>query len=445
MNKAILIALLCGALWAAAAQSKPAEQQPTTAIVGNVAATSAAELRRDAFEQVWRTVKEKHFDPSFGGVDWDKVRERYAPRLSEIKNDRELYELLQQMLDELKQSHFSIIAPEAVIEDEGGGPSGGGVGVDLRVISGRAVVTRVEPDSAAARAGLRPGYVMTQVDDKPVAQIGAKVRERMARRKESAAMADFVLGRVLLSHVNGRPGTDVNLKFLDGSGRARAVQLRREPLRGELSQPFGNFPALHTEFEARRLAGGVGYVRFNIWVMNQMEKLRAAVRGMGDAPGLVIDLRGNPGGMGIMAAGLAGLLEHRQVSLGTMRLRAGHQNFVAFPQPKAYAGPVAILIDFGSMSTSELFAAGMQESGRAVVVGERSAGAALPSVFEKLPTGALFQYAIADLKTPKGVSIEGRGVTPDVEVKHTRAALLAGRDAPLEAALEQLRRRARAQ
>jgi C-terminal processing protease CtpA/Prc len=149
MNKAILIALLCGASLAAA-QSKRAEQQSTTAIVSNVAPTSAAELRREAFEKVWRTVKEKHFDPSFGGVDWDRVRERYAPRLSEIKTDRELYELLQQMLDELKQSHFSIIAPEAVIEDEGGGPSGGGVGVDLRIISGRAVVTRVEPDSAAA-------------------------------------------------------------------------------------------------------------------------------------------------------------------------------------------------------------------------------------------------------------------------------------------------------
>lgn len=78
--------------------------------------------------------------------------------------------------------------------------------------------------------------------------------------------------------------------------------------------------------------------------------------------------------------------------------------------------------------------------GRAVIVGERSVGAALPSIFQKLPTGALFQFAIADFKTPKGVLVEGRGVIPDVEVKYDRAALLAGRDAQLDAAVEQIRK-----
>jgi carboxyl-terminal processing protease len=113
--------------------------------------------------------------------------------------------------------------------------------------------------------------------------------------------------------------------------------------------------------------------------------------------------------------------------------------FVIFPQANPYPGPVVILIDGLSGSTSEVFASGMQEMGRAVVVGERSAGAALPSFFQKLPTGALFEFAIADFKTPKGVLIEGRGVIPDVEVKLDRASLLAGRDAQLDAAVEQAR------
>ncbi|HEY6330993.1 MAG TPA: S41 family peptidase, partial [Blastocatellia bacterium] len=77
--------------------------------------------------------------------------------------------------------------------------------------------------------------------------------------------------------------------------------------------------------------------------------------------------------------------------------------------------------------------------GRAVVVGQKSAGAALPSIIQKLPTGALFQYAIADFKTPKGILIEGRGVIPDVPVKLTRAALLAGTDPQLDAAVQVIR------
>jgi carboxyl-terminal processing protease len=100
-------------------------------------------------------------------------------------------------------------------------------------------------------------------------------------------------------------------------------------------------------------------------------------------------------------------------------------------------------VDSGSASTSEIFAGGMQELGRAVVVGERTAGAALPSVIQKLPTGALFQYAIGDFKTPKGTLLEGRGVIPNQVVKLTRAGLLAGRDLSLEAAVSALQRTAR--
>jgi carboxyl-terminal processing protease len=111
-----------------------------------------------------------------------------------------------------------------------------------------------------------------------------------------------------------------------------------------------------------------------------------------------------------------------------------------FPQENRYTGPVAVLIDGMSASTSEVFSSGIQEMGRAIIVGERSAGAALPSFIQKLPTDALFQFAIADFRTPKGVLIEGRGVIPDVEAQYNRASLLAGRDAQLEAAVEQIRK-----
>jgi carboxyl-terminal processing protease len=144
-----------------------------------------------------------------------------------------------------------------------------------------------------------------------------------------------------------------------------------------------------------------------------------------------------------MAPGITGVLEKEQVLLGTMHMRSDHTNFVAFPQENAYLAPVVILTDGGSASTSEIFAGGLQELGRAVVVGERTTGAALPSFFQKLPTGALFQYAIADFTTPKGMLIEGRGVAPDVEVKLSRRSLLEGRDVQLDAAIEQIKKQSK--
>ncbi|MBA2380199.1 MAG: peptidase S41, partial [Blastocatellia bacterium] len=76
------------------------------------------------------------------------------------------------------------------------------------------------------------------------------------------------------------------------------------------------------------------------------------------------------------------------------------------------------------------------EIGRATVLGTSSAGAVLPSVFDTLPTGAIFQYAVSDYRSPREVLIEGRGVHPDVEVRQTRKALLSGGDAQLAAAVK---------
>jgi carboxyl-terminal processing protease len=143
-----------------------------------------------------------------------------------------------------------------------------------------------------------------------------------------------------------------------------------------------------------------------------------------------------------MANGIAGFLVNEQASLGVMKMRGAELKFLAFPQDGAFTGPVAVLIDRNSASTSEIFAAGLQELGRGVVVGDRSAGAALPSYIIDLPGGALLQFAAADFVTPKGFRIEGNGVTPDIPVALTAETLLAGEDAPLQAARAALDRKA---
>jgi carboxyl-terminal processing protease len=431
VKKIALTVYLCVVLLlSAAAQTRP------EAVAGRVA-VPAPDPRQETFEIVWRTVKEKHFDPTFGGVDWDKVREQYAPRVRAVKSDGELYILLQQMLGELHQSHFAIIPPEAIVQSESKEPEGGGIGIDIRFIDKQAVITRVEPGSRAASAGLRAGFVVKKVDEVTVEQI----TERFSKSKESPALIHLFMIHSVLGRIKGKPETPVRITYLDGRDQSREATVTRERLKGEMSPAFGNFPPQYTEFEAKRLANGIGYIRFNIFVMILMERIKAAIREMNDAPGIIIDLRGNPGGVGAMANGMAGMLETKLVSLGVMKLRTTQLNFIVYPQGGAYSGPVVILTDGGSASTSEIFAGGMQELGRATVVGERSMGAALPSQIMRLPTGARLQYAIADFKTPKGVLIEGRGIKPDMEISLTRRALLEGRDSQLEAAVEQIKRK----
>jgi carboxyl-terminal processing protease len=108
---------------------------------------------------------------------------------------------------------------------------------------------------------------------------------------------------------------------------------------------------------------------------------------------------------------------------------------VVFPRPAPFRGPLAILVDGCSASTAEILAAGMQDLKRARVFGMRSAGAALPSVFERLPNGDGFQYAIANYISEGGKQLEGAGVIPDEIAGPSRRELLEGRDPALDRAL----------
>ncbi len=428
-----LCGMRLGGTWARAQQSAP--------VVAGAAPSSEnpGDIRSLTFDIVWRTVKEKHFDPAMGGVDWNKARETYAHRAAAAKNDQELYRSLQEMLGLLRQSHFNIIPPESVIPEDQKEPSNGGIGVELRLAGGSIMITRVEPDSSAAKSGLRPGFLIEQIDDKPVERIVAP----FAKSAERDEMKNIRAARRVLATINGNPGTAVRIVYLDEKDQRRETTVTRERMRGELSPRFGNFPPQYTEFETKRMPNGsgyIGYIRFNIFTMPVVEKLKAAIAEFTSADGMIFDLRGNPGGVGGIASTIAGRICDKPGSLGVMKMRSGEMKFAIFPQSNPYTGPVAVLIDGMSASTSEIFSSGIQEMGRAVIVGERSAGAALPSLIQKLPTGALFQFAIADFKTPKGVLVEGRGVIPDVEVKYDRASLLAGRDAQLEAAVEQIRK-----
>jgi carboxyl-terminal processing protease len=122
--------------------------------------------------------------------------------------------------------------------------------------------------------------------------------------------------------------------------------------------------------------------------------------------------------------------------MGTMRTRGNTLKLVINPREPGYKGPVAILVDEMSGSSSEIFAGGVQGLPGVRVFGSRTMGATLPSLAERLPNGDGFQYAFASYISRNGVELEGKGVIPDVATPLTRAALLEGRDPAVEAAVD---------
>jgi carboxyl-terminal processing protease len=388
------------------------------------------ERRYLSFKLVWDTVERAYFDSTFGGVDWTAVRWKYREQLPAAANNDQLRRLLQAMLGELHRTHFAILPRDAAVFNPSERTRIGSAGARVEPIEGRIAVQAVDPDSPAARGGLAPGDAVVSVDGTAIDPLFSQLaRSGYTGAKAASYVTDFVDTRL-----NGPEGAAVKLELEDLAGQRRTALVTCGPSRGEWSEPYGHFPSYPIRFDAHRDEDGIAVISFNVFALPAMRRFRAFCAQLKPGDGLILDLRGNEGGVTSIASGMCGFLCANRGSLGTLHLREGQASLEYHPQPTVFNGPVAILIDGRSASTSEILAAGLEEAHRARVFGEKSAGAALPSVFAALPTGDLFQYAVADLKTPGGTLIEGSGVTPEVEVKTTRADLATGWDPVFAAA-----------
>jgi carboxyl-terminal processing protease len=372
---------------------------------------SESEGYAETFEAVWNKVNETYFDPAFGGLNWKEAHDRYKPRIAAAKTDREFYELINDMLWELKASHAHLIPPGAIARYEPLVFAEGSPGIDVRLLNGAAVIISVEPESPAHAAGLSPGYVIQALDGIPVEQIAREAEMRVpppANSRSRAARAT----KAVLSRIHGAPGTEVAVAYLDKDGEKREQRIMRAKRSGVPIGPI--FMAI--EFEARRLENGIGYVRLNTLQPQLVARISGAMKSMGNVRGVILDLRG-------------------KTLLYLRKSRDGETEVFSNPADSATAGPLVLLIDALSGSASELLSACLQAAGRAAIVGERSPGAVLESDTMILPNGAIFMYPVAQLRTPDGTVLEGRGVVPDTEVGLDREMLLKGVDSQLDSAV----------
>ena len=455
---------------------------PDSGIAGGCFASPAASEQADArrpvnpgatFEAAWSMIDKRHFDTTFNGVDWAGVRAELLPRARAARTTEELRGLIRDMLGRLGQSHFALIPGEMVESFEGetadpaeagrgsdrattagrsstadgqtgpssagdGGP--GSVGIELRLIGRRFIVTRVDSGSSAQRAGVRPGWIVRSVGT-------CLLEEQLARIPVETGVQKAAFRATLLAagRLEGEAGTAVRVEFIDDRDERVVRRLTRTPERGSRVL-FGNLPAFYTRFEQDRLEQDgrtIGVIRFNTWMTVVMPQFDSAMDALRDTDGIIIDLRGNPGGVGAMVMGTSGHFLTSRVSLGTLKTRDRDMRYMANPRlvgangrrVQPYGGPVVVLIDGLTGSTSEVFAGGMQAIGRARIIGQTSAGAVLPALNERLPNGDVLYHAFADFVTPTGDRLEGRGVIPDDVVTLDRAALLAGRDSQMDAAI----------
>lgn len=386
-----------------------------------------------SFDIAWQTIQETFYDPTFGGVDWAAVRTELRPRVEAAASPDVVRTIIRDMLTRLNRSHFALLS--AMTADALPGPAT--PPFEFRLHDGDVVITRI---SDARVRQIAAGQSLVSIEGRPVADI-IKVAQGPDERTRM-----FDAWRLVNQVLHGADGSPVKLGIRAPGGQAREVSVERTLGAGE-TVSLGNLPPLRVAVEVRerRTPAGrrAGVIWFSVWMIAVNEPFARAIDTYRKHDGLVIDLRGNPGGLAGMMRGIAGHLISEPVDLGTMQTRHTRLTFPVNPrvvtddgrQVQPFAGPVAILVDELTGSASETFAGSLQSLRRARVFGRTTMGQAMPAVTKQLPNGDVLLYAIGNYITSTGRSLEGPGVVPDVEIPLSPKALAAGRDPVLDAAL----------
>lgn len=357
------------------------------------ASPAARNLR--VFDAVCRLVGVKYYDPNFNGANWPTLKSGFRAKAAGATDERTLYRVINQMLAELKDQHTFAVPPALVLEENRG--SRVGIGFHLRKVGEQWVVSRVSGGSAAQEAGIRPGWIITEWD------------------------GEAFTGGV---SYNLREGQSVRLKFLDPNDNVKRVEV--------ICRPFSTTP----EQRAQLLPNGLLYIRFTEFAPNTARWLASQFNANPQARGVIFDLRDNGGGLLNVLSDCLQVIYRRDVVFGEfiqrnqrqlrMRVNGGGKT--------SFDGPVVVLVDEGSASAAEIFAAAVQESKRGTVVGRRTAGAVLASIEDRLPDGGKVQISVRDYRTAQGIRLEGQGVVPDVPISMTLSEIRRNVDFDLDRA-----------
>jgi tricorn protease len=366
------------------------------------------------FDDAWRTMKYRFYDPKMHGYDWDAARAKYRPLVEYVGDRQELLNIVNEMIGELNASHTGAAPPPAGREPNA--VSSGHLGVDL------------EPDTAAGR--YRVAYIY---EDGPADKDWVKV-----------SVGDYLIaidgkqvkaGDNYWPLLNYRLNRKVAVTFSKSAGGDGAWTTRIEPVS---MQAYATLRYERWVKERRalvdKLSGGrVGYIHIRAMDQPSLRRFEKELREYRNKEAMVIDQRWNGGGN--IEQELLGILVQRQYQIWQPR------GTEATARPfEGFFGPKVVLQNWRSASNAEMFPAGFRALGLGKLVGTPTMGAVIGTGSYSLIDGSTVRTPGVGvyLADKKQTNMENYGVHPDILIENTPEDNLAGRDRQLEAAVQEL-------
>jgi tricorn protease len=367
----------------------------------------------EMFDDGWRTMKYRFYDPKMHGMDWDAMRAKYRPLVDYVGDRQELLNIINEMIGELNASHTGAAPPPG---GGRGGISTGNLGLEL------------EPDKAAGR--YRVAYIY---EDGPADKdwVHVKVGDYLLAIDGKQVKAGDEYWELLNNRLNRKVSVTFNSKPSDDGAWSTRIETINT---GAYSQLRYERWVKERRKKVDELSNGrIGYLHIQAMNPPSLRKFEKEIREFRNKEALIIDQRWNGGGN--IEQELLAILVQRQYQVWQPRgTEATGRPFAGF------FGPKVVLQNWRSASNAEMFPAGFRALGLGKVIGTPTMGAVIGTGSYSLIDGSTVRTPGVGvfLADPKRTNMENYGVQPDILVENKPEDTLAGRDRQLEAAVEEL-------
>ena len=388
--------------------------------------TVSQQTTRAVLRDVYRDLQDLYVDPNLNGLDWTALSRDAADQMDGAPGMSVAFEIVDQLLGRLEDSHTFIIPPTWVRQLD--------YGFEVRFVGDTALVTAVSAGSQAEQVGLRVGDWMIA--------LGEDVLQRTSFDR-TWYRHTVVNPREWLTVVVGRPSGQVGELPISPRVVERPQVVVRN--RGEDDWFLPRFSESERVWDYAELPGGVSVWRFDVFDPADRGRVAETFERVADQRALIIDLRENYGGLVAQLQYFVGFLFPEEVDVGLLLERDGQRTLLAEPQrDRAFSGELVLLVSSATGSTAEMLASVVQRQRRGTVIGDRTAGAGMVSKvrWHRVRGRGSWDFgvsvSVAEYRTPDGARVEGAGITPNEYVLINRDELERGVDPVMARALQSL-------
>ena len=353
---------------------------------------------QDIFLQAWKSIKDQYLDKTYNHQDWSRWKNRY---LNQIKTKEDAYLAIDTMIESLNDPYTRFLTPYDFAEQNRNIDAElYGIGVHIVKAKDNVTIIQVMDDTPAKKAGLKPGDIIFKINN--TSTKGLDIKE----------VADKVRGKV---------GSKVTLVILRDK-----KEIIKEIIREKIEIKSIDYKIQNNNY---------AYIKISSFMSSETAfEMLNALEATKNAKGIIIDLRGNQGGLLPNAVFIANMFVNKGIIVSIVDRNGIKKSIKAEPDVLITNKPIVILVNQASASASEILSGALKDHNRATLVGETTFGKGFVQKVHKLSDGSGINITIAKYLTPSGKDIDKKGIKPDYTVELTEKDFTQDKDPQLDKA-----------